>query len=101
MHGNVDRIDVSLIPDPNAALELYAHGKLDILEVTFSPSPDLDRLRRVRVDDYLTGPMLVTESAGSRKMSLHTPSSRATRKASIEMLLVGESRNVTVGMAIT
>jgi len=60
--GNVQQVELSLLAEPTVRLELYETGSLDILDMTFFTSTELDRARQRHAGEYVTGPCLWTFS---------------------------------------
>jgi ABC-type oligopeptide transport system substrate-binding subunit len=56
--GNVQRVELSLIEDQSAALEMYASNDLDILDIQFFSPARKERARQRYAGDYVTKPML-------------------------------------------
>lgn len=59
-HGNVERVELSVLGHATATPDAYERGELDVLSLLPFPGPERDRLRRRHADDYLTTPLLMT-----------------------------------------
>jgi ABC-type oligopeptide transport system substrate-binding subunit/class 3 adenylate cyclase/tetratricopeptide (TPR) repeat protein len=57
--GNLERVDLSFAP-PEAAMDAYKAGRLDILNIATIPAADRDRLRHLHPGDHLSVPELAT-----------------------------------------
>jgi oligopeptide transport system substrate-binding protein len=62
--GNVQRVEVSLLADPSAELELYEADGLDIYDLGGLPAAELDRARHRHAGEYVSVPTLATEYVG-------------------------------------
>jgi oligopeptide transport system substrate-binding protein len=62
--GNVSRLELSMISDPAASLELYAANDLDIFDLTRLQPSERDRARQKYAGDYVSGPELATYYIG-------------------------------------
>jgi ABC-type oligopeptide transport system substrate-binding subunit len=62
--GNVERVEISLLRDPSAHLEMYQTDGLDILELSPFPSLDMDRARQRHAGEYISAPKLSTTYVG-------------------------------------
>jgi ABC-type oligopeptide transport system substrate-binding subunit/DNA-binding SARP family transcriptional activator len=62
--GNVQRLEVSLLADPFARLELYEADGLDIYHLCDLPPAELDRARHRHAGDYISVPALGTLYVG-------------------------------------
>jgi oligopeptide transport system substrate-binding protein len=62
--GNIDRVTLSLAPDPFDRLRLYENDGLDVFRLYFLPPPDSDRARRQHADEYISGPQFITIFVG-------------------------------------
>jgi oligopeptide transport system substrate-binding protein len=58
--GNVQWVELSLLADPSARLEMYEANGLDVLDMTFFPPTELDDARQRHAGEYVTGPRLWT-----------------------------------------
>jgi oligopeptide transport system substrate-binding protein len=56
--GNVQRVELSLLEDQSAALEMYAADDLDVLDIQFLSPAKLERARQRYAGDYVTKPVL-------------------------------------------
>jgi oligopeptide transport system substrate-binding protein len=59
--GNLQRVELSLLTDPAATLEMYEADRLDIVAL---PSPEVGHVRRRRAGEYLSLPSLATHYLG-------------------------------------
>jgi oligopeptide transport system substrate-binding protein len=62
--GNLDRVELSLLADPSAALEMYEADDLDIMYFHILPPAEMDRVRQRHAGEYVSGPTLNTEYVG-------------------------------------
>jgi oligopeptide transport system substrate-binding protein len=62
--GNVQRLELALLSDWKAKLEMYGAGELDIFNLWRSRPSEMDAARRQHSGDYITGPSLVTMYLG-------------------------------------
>ncbi len=58
--GNVQRVELCLLPDPAAKLARYEAGELDILDLQQLPPLERDRARQRHAGEYISAPRLVT-----------------------------------------
>jgi ABC-type oligopeptide transport system substrate-binding subunit len=58
--GNVQRVELSLLADQSAALEMYAADDLDILDIRFFSPAKIERARQRYAGEYVTKPILGT-----------------------------------------
>lgn len=64
VRGNIRRVELSLISDFSAAIDLYSNGELDVLDATYSLTVELEKVRHMHAGEYITGPLLMTSYAG-------------------------------------
>jgi oligopeptide transport system substrate-binding protein len=62
--GNLERVELSFLPDPSARLRMYEADDSDILDMTFFPPAELDDARRRHAGEYVLGPRLWTSYMG-------------------------------------
>ncbi|HYG09658.1 MAG TPA: ABC transporter substrate-binding protein [Pyrinomonadaceae bacterium] len=62
--GNVEHLEISLIADPDARLELYEKGELDILPLWSTPTRMVERIRQRHAGEYISAPELTTDYIG-------------------------------------
>ena len=62
--GNLERVELFLLADPTANLEMYEADGLDILDIWRLPSPDRDRIRQQHAGEYVSVPWLSTMFVG-------------------------------------
>jgi ABC-type oligopeptide transport system substrate-binding subunit/DNA-binding SARP family transcriptional activator len=62
--GNVQRVEVSLLVDPSARLELYEADGLDIFYIGDLPAAELERARHRHAGEYVPSPMQATDYVG-------------------------------------
>ena len=58
--GNLQQLELSILEDPSAILEMYEADCLDILDLIELPPQERDRARRRHAGDYVSSPMLST-----------------------------------------
>jgi len=58
--GNVQRVELSLLSDPSAHLEMYLTDGLDIVHLYNVPAPEVDRARHRHAGEYVSVPTLTT-----------------------------------------
>lgn len=59
--GNVERVELFLVPDLSAELDMYEAGKTDAIGLVPMPSAGVSLDRRRRVGEYVTAPHLTLE----------------------------------------
>jgi oligopeptide transport system substrate-binding protein len=62
--GNLQRVELSFLPDPSARLTRYEAGGSDILDMTFFPPAELEYARQRHAGEYISGPQLWTSYMG-------------------------------------
>jgi len=62
--GNVQRVELSLLLDPSAHLEMYLTDGLDIFHLCDLPAPEVDRARHRHAGEYVSVPTLGTFYVG-------------------------------------
>jgi len=59
-HGNVERVELCLLPDWRDRLVRYEAGELDVFVVDLLPSTEMDRVRQRYADEHIRAPELTT-----------------------------------------
>jgi ABC-type oligopeptide transport system substrate-binding subunit/DNA-binding SARP family transcriptional activator len=62
--GNVERVEVCLLPEWSARLALYEADRLDVLSLYHLPPPEWDRVRQRHAGEYISVPELGTYYVG-------------------------------------
>jgi oligopeptide transport system substrate-binding protein len=62
--GNLQRVELSLLADPSARLEMYEANGSDILDITYFPTAELDHARKRHAGEYVSLPWLRTTYVG-------------------------------------
>jgi len=62
--GNAQRVELFLIQDPYAQLEIYEADGLDILDLWGLPAPEMDRARQRHAREYVSVPVPRTHYVG-------------------------------------
>jgi ABC-type oligopeptide transport system substrate-binding subunit/class 3 adenylate cyclase len=62
--GNLQRVELSLLTDPSARLEMYETDRLDVLNLADLPPSERDRARQRHAGEYVSVPWLLTDYMG-------------------------------------
>jgi ABC-type oligopeptide transport system substrate-binding subunit/class 3 adenylate cyclase/tetratricopeptide (TPR) repeat protein len=62
--GNLQQVELCLLADPSARLEIYETDSLDILNLRDFPPPEMDRVRQRHAGEYVPVPTLDTYYVG-------------------------------------
>jgi len=62
--GNVQRVELSLLVDPSAQLEMYEVAGLDVFHLCDLPAAERDRARQQHAGEYILVPVLITDYMG-------------------------------------
>jgi len=62
--GNLRRVELTLLGDPSARLELYEADGSDVLYTMFFPPETIDRMRQRHMGEYVPIPQLLTSYVG-------------------------------------
>ncbi len=62
--GNAQRVELFLIQDPYAQLEIYQADGLDVLDLWALPAPEMDRARQRHATEYISVPVPRTHYVG-------------------------------------
>jgi ABC-type oligopeptide transport system substrate-binding subunit/DNA-binding winged helix-turn-helix (wHTH) protein len=62
--GNIERVQLSLLPDPFDRLRLYEDDHLDVFRVYFLPPDAMEQARQRHASEYLSGPQFITIFVG-------------------------------------